>query len=231
MSKLKIKNLALAICLGSTSILLLASAKKKTYFEGDLFYSCFELNAAGDTLRDSLSLRYTIASFTMTYKNGNKYRKDYNYYGELLGTRVLNLNDMTYKYYSPESDSVVVFYTDIRDTGAEVVAKKDTLINNDKVIKVSINTFMASNYQFLMKADYYYSSELEINPDLYSNYKEGDYGKILQDFPYLYVRIDQEFYEPFYWRRVTSLDSFVRRKVDDAEFESLIPDHLPLKKI
>lgn len=208
-----------------------SSLSKKKYFTGDLYYSMTMFNSEKETITDSISLSKIGVRVHNVEAGDKRYRKTYNQIGELLSIRVLDLKQGTYKLWVLDRDTVFVFNTNEQELGTKIVSASDSVFRGEKVKKVVISGYNTSSFQVNDISTYLFAENLRVDADLYEEYKEGGYGEIVKKYPYLYVYLKREYLTPFYGVNILELDSLNERVVDDTEFDDLIPDHLPLKKI
>ncbi len=195
------------------------SGPEPVYFEGEIHYS-ISYDSLPDYLNEKYLQRNLGVEMILVYKNGNQRKEFYSENGELLSTRYLDLQQN--KSFSFQVDEDTVTWFDIRkpDTHATFSELSDTIIGNNDylVLYTTVRTPNPSDKKkdFEVKTQFINSEQLPVNPEWFSNYREGNFNELIGLTKSM--SIETHTYGPF-WNTSYVADSIIWRTVKDKEVE------------
>jgi hypothetical protein len=220
---------ALIILIISNSLLFLQSNTVKgqtDYFEGVIEYK-IEYDTKNFRYSKSMLSEIYGSKVISKFKDGNFRDEYYNDQGKLVRTSILNLEAKTYYYDLNGFDTL--YYSDIDKTDYETSIQQlddmHVLGSDCWVIK---STSVKKNDSNLVPVvlKFFYSKELKLNPEWYSEYIDGAYNEIHKLAPG--IEIKTESYGPNF----TIIKSMVSKtEADISEEEFRIKTRKLLKKM
>lgn len=132
------------------------------------------------------SLPYTSGhTETLIFKEGNYIKKIFTKDNLLIREYYFNIDSLKSYYKTIGEDTILWQDKTINDTKGRYTKVKDSLILGHPVQKVLCNLEVKNIFgEYMSIVDYgYYSKELKLNPELYKNYREADYNKLVELAP------------------------------------------------
>lgn len=180
-------NLKILIFLSTLTFSCIAPNKSGTsrnpYFEGVVTYE-ISYQPYSDRFQEK-DLQESIGSKMMlSFKDGNLKKEYFSSNGALLYVRYLHVKEK--KAYSTSPGSDTIYWIDLTKNDSKTIFSRiaDTTILSQQTIGIETKTTTISNdfpnQVFQVSGNYFYSTELRVDPNWYQNCIEGNYDEIIQ---------------------------------------------------
>lgn len=209
----------------------LSREKTGKCFEGVITYSIKYTELSKDFPQESLKKldELTGSKMVLTFKNGN-YRKQYfTPTGKIISERYLNLSEGK-SYHRPDNTDII-YWVDITKNDSKTKFKqiKDSTIINEPVIGIQTESIVLfADKSMKINGEHYYSKNLRVNPNWYTNYKESNFDEIIKigrGMQLLYYNKGP------YWNQIITAVSVNHRAVKENEITIVLDEKSTLKKL
>jgi hypothetical protein len=154
----------------------------KIYFEGTIIYS-LEYKPSSPQFSNEDIKELIGTKMIFTFKNGSYKKMFYSPDGELISIRVLDLVEKKSYMQRMESDTAYWFDITVRDTKSTFKKYTDSTLLKVPVKRIEVqSSFILDPNQENLKFNntYYIAKLIKINPEWFSEFKEGDYNELVK---------------------------------------------------